>query len=147
MSTSAAHKSRLFLLELLLMILFFSVAAAICVQLFAKAHTTRCKSQQLTHAVSLTENVSAVLESHGFSPDTLKDFWPQGTIQEKNTFCLSLTDDWNPCAEASSPYLLQVTFSEQKTFACAEVRILKKTIDSEIYHLKLTDYQETFYEK
>lgn len=145
MSTSDAHKSSLFLLELLLMILFFSIAAAICVQLFASAHTTSQKSQQLTHAVCWSENVSSVLTSQGFSPDTLKEYWPQGTTQG-TMFCLSLTKDWDPCTDVSAPYILQVSFSSEDDFVSANLQILQRKNDTEIYQLKLTDYQETLYE-
>ncbi|MDR1320408.1 MAG: hypothetical protein LBK56_03135 [Gracilibacteraceae bacterium] len=59
----ASSKSSLFLLEMIIAILFLAVAAAVCMRLFAQAHTTGAESENLTRAVmtaqSLTENLKA----------------------------------------------------------------------------------------
>ena len=47
-----AKSSSLFLLELVLAILFFSLASAVCVQFFVKSHILSRDAQRLNHAVS-----------------------------------------------------------------------------------------------
>lgn len=53
-----ASKSGLFLMELILSILFFSLSSAICVQLFVKSHLISQKSVSLNHAIELCQNVA-----------------------------------------------------------------------------------------
>ena len=50
--------SSLFLMELILAILFFSVASAVCVQLFARAHTASEQSAALNRAVLAAESAA-----------------------------------------------------------------------------------------
>ena len=45
-----ANPSSLFLLELIFAILFFSVASAVCVQVFVKSHTLSTQAHDLTQA-------------------------------------------------------------------------------------------------
>ena len=53
-------KSSLFLMELIIAILFFSMASAVCIQLFAKAHIisldTVNQNNAITHAQNLAES-------------------------------------------------------------------------------------------
>ena len=57
-------KSSLFLMELIIAILFFSIASAVCIQLFAKSHTlstnTVNQNQAVLHAQNLAESYLAL---------------------------------------------------------------------------------------
>lgn len=57
---SNARKTGLFLMELILAILFFSLAAAICVQLFVKSHTISERSIALNHSILLAQNTAEI---------------------------------------------------------------------------------------
>ena len=52
------HRSSLFLLELILVIFFFSLASAVCIQLFVKAHLTEQETKALNHAIPLAESAA-----------------------------------------------------------------------------------------
>lgn len=56
-------KSGLFLLELMLSLLIFSVCAAICMGLFGKAAADTAKSRDLNSAVILARNVAELVKS------------------------------------------------------------------------------------
>lgn len=56
-------KSSLFLMELILAILFFSLAAAICVQMFVKSHQLSRDSVKLNHAVVYCESMAETFYS------------------------------------------------------------------------------------
>ncbi|MDR1603570.1 MAG: hypothetical protein LBS10_02100 [Gracilibacteraceae bacterium] len=62
----ASSKSSLFLMEMIIAILFLTVAAAVCMRLFVQAHVTGEASENLTRAVmaaqSVTENLKAAEE-------------------------------------------------------------------------------------
>ena len=58
MQTKNSSKSGIFLMELILSILFFSIAAAVCVKLFVTAHRLSDQSVNLNHAVSMAESIA-----------------------------------------------------------------------------------------
>lgn len=53
-------KASLFLMELILVLLFFSIASCICVQLFVKSGILSTKTKQLTYAVGMAQNTAEV---------------------------------------------------------------------------------------
>ena len=53
-----SRRSSLFLLELIIAIAFFSIAAAVCVQFFAKSHDLEQESSRLNHAVHLATSAA-----------------------------------------------------------------------------------------
>ena len=55
-----SSKSSLFLMELILSILFFSLASAVCVQLFVKSHLISRQSTDLTNSVNLAQDVAEI---------------------------------------------------------------------------------------
>ena len=56
-----ANPSSLFLLELIFAILFFSVASAVCVQVFVKSHTLSTEAHDLTQASRRAEDVAELI--------------------------------------------------------------------------------------
>lgn len=58
-----SHKSSLFLLELILAILFFSIASAVCVQLFVKSHLLSRQAEILSIAVNECSDVAEIILS------------------------------------------------------------------------------------
>lgn len=58
MNHKNSSKSGLFLMELILAIFFFSIAAAICVRLFVTSHQLSRESVRLNHAVTMAESIA-----------------------------------------------------------------------------------------
>lgn len=74
-----AKSSSLFLLELILAILFFSIASAVCVQIFVKSHLMSAEAQALNLAVSECSGAAEVIaasDSEGDALDTLTSLYP-----------------------------------------------------------------------
>ena len=59
-------KGRLFLLEIVIIILFFSIAAAVCTSMFAKAKTLSRESAELSAAVMLVQESGEIPEGAVF---------------------------------------------------------------------------------
>ena len=55
-----SSKSSLFLMELILSILFFSLASVVCVQLFVKSHLISEQSTDSSNAVNLSQDVAEI---------------------------------------------------------------------------------------
>lgn len=80
---SSSSKTSLFLMELIIAILFFSLASVICIQLFVRSHVISTKSVELNYSVLWAQNVAelfygcdgsaeqmaAILENSGFQND------------------------------------------------------------------------------
>lgn len=58
-----SHSSSLFLIELILAILFFSIASAVCVQLFVKSHSLSKKAELLAISVNECSDAAEIIRS------------------------------------------------------------------------------------
>lgn len=58
-----SSKSSLFLMELIISILFFSLASAVCIQLFAKSHLLDQKTKRQNQTVIWAENLASLWQS------------------------------------------------------------------------------------
>lgn len=68
-----ASKSGSFLMELILSILFFSVASAVCIQLFAKAHLLDQKTGYQNQAVIWAENLASIWQAENGDLSLVRD--------------------------------------------------------------------------
>lgn len=68
-----ASKSGSFLMELILSILFFSVASAVCIQLFAKAHLLDQKTGYQNQAVIWAENLASLWQAKNGDLSVVRD--------------------------------------------------------------------------
>ena len=76
MQTKNSSKSGIFLMELILSILFFSIAAAVCVKLFVTAHWLSDQSVNLNHAVSMAESVAEAFYGCNGNAGELENLFP-----------------------------------------------------------------------
>ncbi|MCI9488148.1 MAG: hypothetical protein HFI64_14530 [Lachnospiraceae bacterium] len=105
------HRSSLFLLELILVIFFFSLASAVCIQLFVKAHLTERETEALNRAIPLAE--SAAEAYHRVSGDLsgLAALFPEGRLNEAGDgFLVFYDEDWHPVEEGA--YTLAIVPAE-----------------------------------
>lgn len=94
MNHKNSSKSGLFLMELILAIFFFSIAAAICVRLFVTSHRLSRESVQLNHAVTMAESIAEAFygcngEEAQLIP-LLNDLY-SGSVGSPNTLAASAT--------------------------------------------------------
>lgn len=66
-----ARKTGLFLMELIIAILFFSLAAAICIQLFVKSHVISEHSIVLNHSILLAQNTAEIFYATNGDPEKM----------------------------------------------------------------------------
>ena len=65
------RKTGLFLMELIIAILFFSLAAAICIQLFVKSHMISERSIALNHSILLAQNTAEIFYATNGDPEKM----------------------------------------------------------------------------
>ena len=68
------NTSSLFLLELILAVLFFSVASALCIQIFTKAHLMSQDARDLNFAVNEVSSMAEQISADTLHPDTAASF-------------------------------------------------------------------------
>lgn len=66
-----ARKTGLFLMELIIAILFFSLAATICIQLFVKSHMISERSIALNHSILLAQNTAEIFFATNGDPEKM----------------------------------------------------------------------------
>lgn len=66
-----ARKAGLFLMELIIAILFFSLAATICIQLFVKSHMISERSIALNHSILLAQNTAEIFYATNGDPEKM----------------------------------------------------------------------------
>jgi len=117
-----SSKSSLFLLELIIAILFFSISAAACIQLFAKAHAVDVRTGEQNQAIVWSQNLAELWRcSNGditFVGEQIREdyFFPEGSVVynpsgdvttltfqfDKNWFFTAGTPDYRIVLESAS---------------------------------------------
>ncbi len=122
----SSHSS-LFLMELIISILFFSLAGAACIQLFVKAHVLGQNTREQNQAVIWSQNLSGLwlaCDDNASSQERISFLYRQltqdnggydGSVQmetDDDGVCLTLffDKDWQPCADRDTAY--RIVFSD-----------------------------------
>ncbi len=120
MNSSRGSKLSLFLMELIIAILFFSVSAAVCVRLFASAHILAERTEGLNHATKWSESLSEVFWGEKGNIIDISDNFPDsyiissasGDVPDAETLIIVFDENWNvidhSLSEASYEAMLKV---------------------------------------
>lgn len=146
-----AKSSNLFLLELILAILFFSLASAVCVQFFVKSHILSRDAQRLNHAVNACSGIAEIVNTSGGTEDAVNvitTLYPDSSVtaSEENGDMPSVSvrvfydEAFMPCAEADSFYVLQAVLWEQGKMLTAGMTIGEEANEEPIYDLTVKHY-------
>lgn len=95
MQTKNSSKSGIFLMELILSILFFSIAAAVCVKLFVTSHQLSDQSVNLNHAVAMAESIAEAFYGCNGNAGELEALFPDARMDqtdEQTMLTLNNTD-------------------------------------------------------
>ena len=82
MQTKNSSKSGIFLMELILSILFFSIAAAVCVKLFVTSHQLSDQSVKLNHAVAMAESIAEAFYGCNGNAGELETLFPDAGMNQ-----------------------------------------------------------------
>ena len=146
------RSSSIFLIELILAIFFFSLASAVCVQIFVKSHLLSRDSERLSHAVNECCSVAEVLttaESLDAAITQLQILYPHMQVAAPSaTICYDT--EFKPCSQADATYQLTFTindisgifFDNDAVFSTYEARLAFReyTSDTIIYSLTVSHH-------
>lgn len=128
-------KLSLFLMELIVAIFFFSLAAAVCIRLFTSAHLLAEKTENLSSAVMWSQNLSEAFNGKAGNIHDIADLYPGAYISEKDgsdgdgILILFFDEDWT-----------QVDSSTSLTDASYEGILDVKTMSASMAYADVTDY-------
>lgn len=141
--------SSLFLLELILAVLFFSVASALCIQIFTKAHLMSQDARDLNFAVnevsSIAEQISAGTlhsDTAASSDDTASDpstQMPDDSLQDAAAYYDS---GYASCEKADAVYVLTVHYEPENTLLKAHISMDTIADNRNIYTLDVTKHRQ-----
>lgn len=143
------NTSSLFLLELILAVLFFSVASALCIQIFTKAHLMSQDARDLNFAVnevsSMAEQISAGTlhsDTAASSDDTASDpstQMPDDSLQDAAAYYDS---SYASCKKADAVYVLTVHYEPKDTLLKAHISMDTIADNRNIYTLDVTKHRQ-----
>ena len=150
-----SSRSGLFLMELIVSILFFSLAGAICVKLFVGSHLLSQKSVELNQSLEWCQNTAEIF--YGCQGDeTAMNEILQGDLssgEKESTITVYLDQDFQPVSQAdASSYVLYASITKSSPLLSCSVSVWKGdaafSASSSIYDLTVTLYpqKENLYE-
>ena len=123
--------SSLFLMELIIVLFFFLLTAAICIQVFARAHSISRSSLELSHAQSLCASAAEVFSGTDGSAEAFLEKFPEGITAEQGVE-LFYDENFQSSGENEAKYHLTVETNSSGTDSrSAVIRFLSG--DAEIY--------------
>ncbi|MBR4670923.1 MAG: hypothetical protein IKO84_10010 [Butyrivibrio sp.] len=87
-------RSSLFLMELIIAVFFFSLAAAVCIRLFASAHLTAEKTTNLSHATVWSQNLAEAFYAKQGDVSEISKTYPTA-FTTPDTVILFFDKNWN----------------------------------------------------
>lgn len=128
---SSSSKTGLFLMELILAVLFFSVACAVCVQLFVKSHKISEESDALNHSILWAQNVAETFYGTDGDIDEMLALLPGSQIGDNGT---SITIPYDDAC------VLTASLSEEGSLITCDIVVKVLSAEEEIYQLSVTKY-------
>lgn len=144
MNKRNASQSSLFLIELIFVIFFFSLASMLCVQVFVKAHliSKEAKEESLGSAL-----ISSVAEALSDTDDSFEELFPEAK-ETKNGWQIAYDENGTAISSDDASYYLTVT-KETNDYLNQYFLILKDAdgISIDTLNLKITIPRTADYKK
>ncbi|MCC6094039.1 MAG: hypothetical protein LIV24_03295 [Eubacterium sp.] len=129
------RESMIFLIELMIAILIFFMAASVCLLIFAKAHKMNRASQELTAASLAEQNVAELIRSAESLEDAreeIEDAYPEAVFTVKDTeMTIPFDSDLQP-AEGEGTYQLTGALQEKGGMLYAELHFYTLDEDGKV---------------
>ncbi len=140
-----AQSSTLFLLELILAILFFSLASAVCVQFFVKSHLLSRNAQDLNYAVNECSGIAEIVntsEGMDHALDTILALYPEAESDGSDSPVVRIYygKDFTPCKAGEAKYILETALELRDRMLTAHISMEEPSSGSSFYQLAVRHY-------
>ncbi|WP_024866979.1 hypothetical protein [Butyrivibrio sp. FCS014] len=117
MNERSNSKLSLFLMELIIAIMFFSLSAAVCVRLFVSAHTMAESTESINNATIWTQNLAEAFTGEKGDLSEISHLFPEAYVisesETEGTLILFFDDKWELMSgqpsDAAYEAILEVT--------------------------------------
>lgn len=121
------NKSNLFLMELMIVILFFALASAVCIQMFAKASRLSQSSVDESHAVGCAQSAASAFFSGMGETGAIATFYPDAEITA-DSLTQYYGSDWQECSvkeyeAGNAAYRLELSINREDAMIYGHIRI------------------------
>ena len=137
-----ASTASLFLMELMAAILFFTLAASLCVTIFVEAHIKSNASKSLNHAVNICSDGAELIRtssSKNAAKRRIHSFYGNVALTPgggSGDFSVFFDDDYHPVNEAQATQTEYFSLSEENGLLQASIRFVNAR-GQEIYTLSV----------
>lgn len=141
-------RSGMFLLEIMLSILFFSIASALCLQMFTRTRQTSIDTTNLAQATDHVRNAAELLKyaAKPANGDSGEAFFPDCLLQEyadafvsSDKIQIYFDENWKHCTVNNGVYCMEAAASQTETeglFGCS-FTVFETESEESIYSLDL----------
>ncbi len=129
MNDKSNKHSSLFLMELIIAILMFSLCAAVCINIFIRAHSIKNNSYDLTMAVMHTSNMAEIFSNSSNFEELFEVQYDSLSIQNSDTTSYNgsvyFDSKWVECTQSDATYTASIEIhsednSQIGTFSVAD---------------------------
>ena len=141
MKKLSSSRSELLLMEIILSILFFSLASAVCLQLFVKASLLGKDTEELDMAVRCAVSAAELLNQAGDPQEEILALFPESCVLTEEGITLLLDEEFHSCTSADMVYQMDIisTPEDDRTVSWSVV-IYGDSHSTEIYRLEGASY-------
>lgn len=133
-------RSNLFLMEMILAILFFSLASAVCMQLFVKARLLSENTSNRNHSMIVAKSAASAFEAGDGTLESLQESYPKSLLKDSG-LRIYYDDDWNLCTEKEKTYEMHIAIEGQDGNLTTATIAVMDSDNAELFCLKADCYQ------
>ncbi len=140
MTDTSKSRSSLFLMEMIVTILFFSLAAAVCVKCFVSAHMMGKETYELNHAIAIATGYAEVMRGTDGDIDSITEVFKDSVRGDDSYIMVFYNDRFEACDPDDAVYAGDITLTPNGAIQNMHIRIIKIEDASIIYELDATKY-------
>ncbi|MBO4458136.1 MAG: hypothetical protein J5802_10485 [Butyrivibrio sp.] len=130
MNSENNSRTSLFLMELIIAIFFFSLAAAVSIKLFVSAHTLAKSSTELSNATIWAQSLSEAFYGYNGDIPKIAELFPS-SYSTQDTIIIVFDKEWNPLLDSREE-------------AYYEALLKTETADASVVYSDVTDYGNNY---
>lgn len=131
-------KSSLFLLELIIALLFFSLASTVCIRLFVKAHTITVHTRNLNYAVTQAQNLAEAFLGLDGDMKQLQTLYANSQLSNDDSLLTVYEGDY--CSTLLVTYQMCDCINPIGSTVSADIAIYQTDVNTPIYTLHVDHY-------
>jgi hypothetical protein len=139
MKKNKTSGSSLFLMEIILNILIFSILLTVCLQFFIKARRLTGDTTKLERAVTCCSNAASIFESGDGTLDSFSKIYTCAVVTGDQVI-IYLDENFIECPAADAAYYMQILPAESEANSIQAVSITCFAESEEIYSIRACCY-------